>query len=162
MESNVFLLLGTNVGSRLSNLKNAKIMIDTKVADVVAQSKIYETAAWGKTDQNSFLNQVLKVKTNAIPSELLNILLQIEIDLGRIRKEKWGPRLIDIDILLYNQTIISTSSLKVPHPEIPNRRFTLVPLVELAPDFIHPGLKISLKELLKYCIDPLEVSEFKQ
>ncbi len=161
METNVFLLLGTNEGDRIANLTSALSYIEKEAVTVLQISKIYETAAWGNTDQPSFLNQVVLLETALDPEELLSVLLKIEMELGRIRKQKWGPRVIDIDILFYGDTVISTENLKIPHPEIQNRRFTLVPLVDLSPDFIHPTLHCSLRQLLGITTDELLlVSEY--
>ena len=117
---------------------------------------IYESAAWGPIQQEPLLNRVLKVETSLPPEELLEILLTIERKLGRERRIKWGPRIIDIDLLYYNQEIIRTDTLSVPHPFIPERRFTLAPLAEIAPDFIHPVLKKDQETLLRECKDDLE------
>ena len=158
MTSDIFLLLGTNLGDKKKNLDLAKIQITKSVGKVTKLSRIYETAAWGKTDQPSFYNQVLKVTSNLKPQELLNKLLDIEANLGRVRLEKWGERLIDIDILYFGSIIITSQRLTIPHPEIHNRRFTLEPLAEIANDFVHPALNKSSEELLLICQDPLAVS----
>src|SRR5438067_2477725 len=119
----VYLLTGGNIGDRILNLQKAKRQIETQVGTVLKQSTLYETAAWGVTDQNAFLNQVLLVATSIAPEELLSTLLNIEQQLGRKRIEKMGPRTIDIDILFYNSDIISSPSLTVPHAQVANRRF---------------------------------------
>ncbi len=142
-----YLLLGTNLGDKLANLERAKKAI-SKVVCILSTSSVYETAAWGVTDQPSFYNQVLKVNSKLDPEVLLQHLLQIETDMGRMRYEKWGPRVIDIDILYLDNMIIQINNLQVPHPGIIDRKFTLVPLVELAPDFIHPLNGMSNEELL--------------
>lgn len=156
----IFLLLGSNLGDRVKILMQAVIALEERGIQLVKKSSIYETAAWGITDQQSFLNQVLQVETSLDPKKLLKEILEIELELGRVRKIKWGERLIDLDILYYNDIIYKDSDLVIPHPGIPERRFTLVPLVEICPYFIHPEKQISQKELLDNCEDNLEVSLF--
>ncbi|TRX49212.1 2-amino-4-hydroxy-6-hydroxymethyldihydropteridine diphosphokinase [Fulvivirga sp. M361] len=164
MTEGIYLLLGSNLADKKANLTSARKEIDLRLmkespTSVLRQSTIYETAAWGKTDQPSFYNQVIEVRTNLSPELLLHELLTIEERIGRVRKEKWGARIIDIDILYYHQTILSSVTLQLPHPGIPERRFTLVPLVELAPRFIHPVLNKTQLTLLDECNDPLDVTE---
>jgi 2-amino-4-hydroxy-6-hydroxymethyldihydropteridine diphosphokinase len=157
MSKGIFLLLGTNQGSKTSNLKEACEAIIEVPASVTNRSSIYRTAAWGKTDQEDFYNQVIEIETSLSPEDLLTRLLSIEEKMGRRRTEKWGPRLIDIDILFYGDQIINTSTLTIPHPGIPTRKFTLVPLVELVPSLIHPVSQKKLSTLLNECADPLTV-----
>lgn len=153
----IYLLLGTNLGDRAKNLEVARnLMLEQGIA-VKAISSVYETAAWGIEEQPGFLNQVLEVATDLSPEALLKTLLAIELEMGRVRIQKWGERLIDIDILYYQDKVIDKPKLKVPHPEIPNRRFTLVPLVELAAEEVHPVLGKTQEELLAVCPDRLEV-----
>ena len=156
----IYLLLGTNLGDRMANLQRAKELMMTKMITVMRESSVYETAAWGIEDQPSFLNQVVQIDFNRTPTRLLELLLEIEQQMGRIREEKWGSRLIDIDILYFKDQIIDSNELKIPHPEIQNRRFTLLPLVELAPDLRHPSLKKTQEELLSQTPDQLEVKTF--
>lgn len=156
----IFLLLGSNLGDRVNSLMQANEALEEKGIRILKKSSVYETAAWGKTDQQAFLNQVIQVDTFLEPDELLKVILKIELELGRIRKIKWGERLIDIDILYYHKLICKNNNLEIPHPGIPDRRFTLIPLVEICPGFIHPKLKISQKKLLDNCEDNLEVSLF--
>lgn len=158
----IFLLLGSNLGDRLHSLKQANNALEEKGIKILTKSSVYETAAWGKTDQQAFLNQVLKVDTSLEPKALLKVILEIELELGRIRKIKWGERLIDIDILYYHQNFIDEDNLKIPHPGIPERRFTLIPLVEICPNFQHPTLKLTQYKLLDNCKDNLEVSLFRK
>ena len=139
----VFLGLGSNLGNRAKNLLMAQKLIEEKIGKTLSKSSIYETAAWGITEQNAFLNQVLEIETIFSPSAVLHLVLKIEKDMGRIREIKWGERSIDIDVLYYNNEIISTENLAVPHPFIQERKFVLVPLCEIAPAFIHPKLKQS-------------------
>jgi 2-amino-4-hydroxy-6-hydroxymethyldihydropteridine diphosphokinase len=157
MNKDIFLLLGSNVGNSYDNLKTAIHRIQTDAGVVIKQSSIYRTKAWGKIDQPDFLNQVIQIETNLSPKELLVSVLEIEKKMGRVRNEKWGPRIIDIDILFYNQEIVNLPQLIIPHPEIAARRFTLSPLAELSPDFSHPLLNKTVVELLKTCADPLPV-----
>jgi 2-amino-4-hydroxy-6-hydroxymethyldihydropteridine diphosphokinase len=157
MEEQVFLLLGTNDGNRMANLNSAKDEIKKSVGLVAEESAIYQTAAWGKTDQPDFYNQVLLLQTTMSPEALLLHLQQIEKKLGRERKEKWGARIIDIDILYFGKTVLNTPDLLIPHPAIALRRFTLVPLVEIAPHFVHPVLKKTNLVLLQECVDVLAV-----
>jgi 2-amino-4-hydroxy-6-hydroxymethyldihydropteridine diphosphokinase len=156
----VFLGLGSNLGNREENLLKAQKLINKKVGKVHSKSSIYETAAWGITEQNAFLNQVLEIETVFSPDAVLHLLLKIEKNMGRIREIKWGERSIDIDVLYYNNEIISTENLVVPHPFIQERKFVLVPLCEIAPVFIHPKLKQSNLELLEKCQDSGEIVVF--
>lgn len=153
----IFLGLGSNLGNREENLSTAQKLIEEKVGKIRSKSSIYETAAWGITEQNAFLNQVIEVESHFSPSTVLHLVLKIEKDMGRIREIKWGERSIDIDILYYNNEIISTENLAVPHPFIQERKFVLVPLCEIAPAFIHPKLKQSNLELLEKCQDSGEI-----
>lgn len=152
-----YLLLGTNLGDRSKNLSQARGLIST-ISRITEESSVYETAAWGITDQPNFLNQVIVIDGIKDPRVLLSQIQEFEIEIGRIRKEKWTARLIDIDILYFGDKVIADKILNVPHPEIQNRRFTLLPLVELAPDFVHPVLQKSTQELLNQCNDQLSVS----
>jgi 2-amino-4-hydroxy-6-hydroxymethyldihydropteridine diphosphokinase len=155
--NNVFLLTGGNMGDRRQNLLRAAKIIDEKVGKILSTSAIYETEAWGKIDQSSFYNQVLQVLTDYSPKEVLQEILAIELNMGRERIVKYGPRLIDIDILFYNNEVIETPELIVPHPQIQHRRFVLAPLAELVPEFVHPYLQKTIRELLIECEDPLTV-----
>lgn len=157
-----FVLLGSNEGERATYLENARLRISQLAGKLSAASSIYETAAWGKEDQASFLNQVVGIETSLSPGLLLETLLAIEDSLGRTRTEKWAPRTIDLDILFYGDQVVEEPGLVIPHPAIEQRRFTLVPLAEVAPVFIHPVLKKSMKELLVECNDPLEVVEWNK
>ncbi|HRG58848.1 MAG TPA: 2-amino-4-hydroxy-6-hydroxymethyldihydropteridine diphosphokinase [Bacteroidia bacterium] len=153
-----YLLLGSNLGNQSLNLEQAISLISSDYNEVIEISKTYKTAAWGNLNQDDYLNVVLKVETQLNPFELLDRLLKIENQLGRTRgKEHWQPRLIDIDILYYNDEIIASDNLKIPHPYIAQRRFTLVPLNDIAADFMHPILKLTNKELLAECEDKGEV-----
>lgn len=153
----VYLLTGGNLGQPLNMLQQAKEAIAARCGPVVQASAIYKTAAWGMTDQPDFLNQVLLVITPLEAPALLQTLQQIEQEMGRVRKEKYGPRLLDIDILLFNNDIIDLPQLKVPHPQMALRRFVLVPLAELAPQLVHPITKNTIAAMLEQCPDTLDV-----
>lgn len=157
----VFLLTGGNMGNRKDNLAIAYKHISVQCGHIINSSSLYETAAWGKTDQPSFLNQALEIQTALTAPQLLKKILDIEKLTGRIRKEKYGQRIIDIDILLFNDEIHNDPLLKIPHPELQNRRFVLEPLAEIAPQIIHPVLKKTIIDLLAICTDKLEVRRFK-
>lgn len=159
MNNHIFLLLGTNLGDRKVNLKQAVDEIKRSVGIIKTSSSVYQTAAWGKLDQAEFYNQVVEVETELNAIGVLETILGIEAKLGRERKEKWGERLIDIDILLMGNQIIQTERLIVPHPQLANRKFTLIPLAEIASDVVHPILKKSIAELLTTCPDSLAVQK---
>lgn len=152
-----YLLTGGNIGDRLENLSKASRMIGESCGQIKAISSYYETAAWGKEDQPGFLNQAIELATDLEPHELLDRLLEIETALGRFRDEKYGPRIIDIDIILYEDLVIDETRLRIPHPEMSNRRFVLTPLTEIAGKIMHPVFKKSMRQLLKECPDTLEV-----
>jgi 2-amino-4-hydroxy-6-hydroxymethyldihydropteridine diphosphokinase len=146
----------------LKNLDDAKIGIGESVGKIITASLVYETEPWGFKSETEFLNQVVLVETNLSPSGLLGRVLMIESQLGRLRDEKqYTSRKIDIDILLYNNSIIKDVSLVIPHPLMHERRFVLTPLCEIAPDLIHPALKKSIKYLLKKCPDKCKVVLYK-
>jgi 2-amino-4-hydroxy-6-hydroxymethyldihydropteridine diphosphokinase len=157
MISGIFLLLGSNLGDRHKNLQTARELIEAQIGPVVKSSGTYQTAAWGNTNQPAFYNVVLEVSTTDSPEELLTHALAIEQQLGRQRLEHWGPRVIDIDILLFGDKIVQTEHLTIPHPQMTNRRFTLMPLAEIAGEVMHPVRKKNIQELLLLCPDTLEV-----
>lgn len=161
MNSDIYILLGSNLGDREKHLDEATIRIREAGCIITRTSSIYKTAPWGKTDQPDFLNQVIGITTPHAPLELLNVLLQIEADLGRARKEKWGARILDLDILFFNDQEINHQELIIPHPGIASRRFTLVPLCEIASEFIHPVLHVSCAVLLEVCTDLSVVEKYK-
>ncbi len=158
--NDAYLLTGGNMGDRLSFLTRARKGIEKNCGRIIESSSIYETAAWGKEDQEAFLNQVIHIETRLEPLELLAAVLKVEEELGRKREARYGPRFIDIDIIFYNEEVIDLPGLKVPHPQMQNRRFVLVPLAELAADKIHPIYHKSIQDLLKICPDPLSVNKF--
>ncbi len=148
--------LGTNIGNRAKNLAEAIAMLD-KIGKIEKASKLYETKPWRVTNQDDFLNQALIINYDKSPSILLSETQSIEKTLGRTKTRKWGPRLIDIDILFIGQKIIRSSQLQIPHPRITKRNFVLVPLNEIAPHFRHPIYKKNISELLSLCPDPTDV-----
>jgi 2-amino-4-hydroxy-6-hydroxymethyldihydropteridine diphosphokinase len=151
------ILLGTNLNDRPANLKQAREQIAYQIGEIIQVSSIYRTAPWGNTDQDDFLNQIVVVETTMEAVELLSVLLQIEKEMGRVRTKKWAPRLIDLDILYYDSDIISNQELKVPHPYLQDRRFTLIPLAEIQPDYVHPVLGLTNSDLLAQCSDHSDV-----
>jgi 2-amino-4-hydroxy-6-hydroxymethyldihydropteridine diphosphokinase len=155
----VYLLLGSNLSDPWKQLDTARHKI-SKIASIVMHSGIYRTAAWGKTDQPDFLNQVILITTDMTPEATLQSLLEIEQDMGRARSEKNAPRLIDIDILFYNSIGLKLPHLTIPHPHIADRRFVLVPLNEISPDLMHPVLQQTMQQLLEKCTDTLEVKRY--
>lgn len=154
-----WLLTGSNMGERENYLAAARLEIALQCGIVHKVSSIYETAAWGKTDQPAFLNQAICLETTLNARQLMRRILKIEKQLGRVREEKYGPRLIDIDILLFGDEVHNYDLLKLPHPELPNRRFALLPLSEIAGEIIHPVLQLSIAGLLARCPDVLEVKK---
>ena len=134
----IYLLLGSNMGNRLEYLREAENQLIERGIHVIDESSIYETEPWGKEDQDWFLNVLLQIETSLTANELLDEILKIEKQIGRIRAEKWGERCIDIDILYYDDQTLESRELTIPHPGIPSRRFALVPLVELCPLETHP------------------------
>ncbi|MEO9475299.1 MAG: 2-amino-4-hydroxy-6-hydroxymethyldihydropteridine diphosphokinase [Cyclobacteriaceae bacterium] len=154
----VFLLLGTNMGNKTENLQKALNLLQTGEVHIVDYSSVYQTAPWGKEDQNWFLNMVVRVDSTLNPEELLHHCQGVEQKLGRKRIEKWGSRIIDVDILYYDNIEMNLEDLIIPHPGIAMRKFTLIALDELVPDERHPILNLTQKEMLNVCPDELECS----
>ena len=152
-----YLLLGSNLGNRHSYLEQAKGLIGKYCGIIIRQSGVYETAAWGVTEQPSFYNQVVVLHTTLLPETLMRQLLDIEEGMGRKRAVKYGPRTIDIDIQLIDNLTNNSALLTLPHPFLPERRFALLPLSEVAPQLVHPVLHKTISELLHDCTDTLEV-----
>ncbi|RXK50905.1 2-amino-4-hydroxy-6-hydroxymethyldihydropteridine diphosphokinase [Aquirufa rosea] len=162
MATNIYLSLGGNLGNTLEIFKKVYPIIEKKIGVILRYSSIYRTKAWGNTDQADFLNQVIQIESSLSPQELLQKLLAIESELGRVRKQPWEARIIDLDILFYQDQIIQESHLQIPHPYISQRKFVLVPLAEIAPTWVHPILEKDIRTLLDECPDqslvtPLEL-----
>jgi 2-amino-4-hydroxy-6-hydroxymethyldihydropteridine diphosphokinase len=157
--NNCFLLIGGNEGDSMAWLALARENIELVAGRIVLASSVYQTAAWGKTDQADFLNQALLVETPLGAPALMASLLEIEEKMGRRRGEKYGSRIIDIDILFFNDEIIALPQLSIPHPEIQNRRFALAPMAEIAPEWIHPVIGRSIRDLLTESTDPGNVKK---
>ena len=143
----VFLGIGTNLGDRERNLQEARAVLSQTLV-IIRESSIYQTAPWGYLDQPAFLNQVIEVQTALSSLNLLGFLKNTEKQLGRQANFRFGPRLIDLDILFYGNRVIQTPRLQVPHPRIAERAFVLVPLAEIAPEFVHPQNKQTIAQLL--------------
>ena len=146
----VYLALGSNLGDRLANLKEA-IAALTPQMNVKAKSQVYETPPWGYEDQPKFLNQVVRAKTYLEPEQLLKHLKRLEVALGRKESFPNGPRLIDIDILFYDDLVLKTPALVIPHPRLHERAFVLMPLMDIDPDLVHPVSKKSVREMVALC-----------
>jgi 2-amino-4-hydroxy-6-hydroxymethyldihydropteridine diphosphokinase len=157
--NNVYLLTGGNIGDRQHYLSKAMHLLGQCCGKILQYSSVYETEPWGKKDQGSFYNQVLLLETTLDPQTLLSEILSVEEKMGRQRSEKNGPRTIDIDILFYNDAIVSEPGLEIPHPRIQFRRFVLTPLNEIAPTYKHPTLQKTIATLLHQCEDPLKVTK---
>jgi 2-amino-4-hydroxy-6-hydroxymethyldihydropteridine diphosphokinase len=145
--STIYLALGSNLDDRRANLRTAIVSLPPAVT-VLVESPVYETPPWGVTDQPPFLNMALKAVTSLAPPDLLAYLKKIETRLGRTPSIRYGPRKIDMDILFYDDLVLDTPELTIPHPRLHERAFVLVPLVDLEPDFIHPALAKTSRELL--------------
>lgn len=156
----VYLQLGSNIGERLDNLNQSIKVIIERIGNVLEKSSVYESTPWGVENQRNFLNQVIFVKSNFDPYTILDLVLQIEKDMGRIRIEKWGERIIDIDILFIDDLIIESENLCIPHEFIAKRKFVLQPMCEIAPGFIHPKLNKTISQLLEECIDDEKVNVY--
>jgi len=156
-QKKIHLLTGGNIGDRFGKLLEAKRLIHQNIGPVRQASSLYETEAWGKVDQESYLNQALEVSTLLSPQEVLAEIFRIEKTLGRLRASKWEARPIDIDILFFEDEIIATDALTIPHPLLHRRNFVLIPMLEIAPFMMHPLLLKSIEELYCESRDNLEV-----
>ncbi len=153
-----FLLLGGNLGDKEQNLQQAIHLLENKLGSTAKKSNIFITAAWGNEDQPEFYNQAIELTTSLSAIELLKTVLDIEEQLGRKRNnDRWQERIIDVDMLFYNNEIIDLPELKIPHPYLQERKFVLAPMNEIASDFMHPILKKTIATLLLECKDTLDV-----
>ncbi len=153
------LSLGSNLGNKLNNILLAKEIIGRKTGKIVSESSVYKTSPWGTDSDNFYLNQVIKIETILTPHELINKILKIEIEVGRIRtNKKWEDRIIDIDILFHSDFIIHSDNLILPHPLLHKRKFVLIPLNEIDKNLMHPILNKSISEILSICSDESSVS----
>jgi len=155
----VYFLLGSNLGDRNKYLKEASQLLEQTVGRKTRSSSVYETQSWGVANLPDYLNQVIEMETNLLPEFILEKTQAIEEKLHRQRTNKWQSRTIDIDILFYNKVILNLPKLKIPHPELQNRMFTLAPLDELIPDFVHPILKKTVHQLKQEVNDGLLVKK---
>ena len=155
----LYLLLGSNMGNSRQQLAAAQKHLAKKLGTIQRQSRLYQTAAWGNTNQPDFLNQVIVLQTKLDAKTCMEYILEIEHVMGRIRTKKNAPRIIDIDILYCNKEVIREKNLVVPHPAIQDRRFVLIPLNALSPNFIHPVLGKTNHTLLLECGDSLDVKK---
>jgi len=158
----VYFLLGGNLGNRLETIKKALCLLSNAVGEVIQYSSVYETEPWGKYDQPVFLNQTACLLTNRRPQEIMAGIREIEQKLKRQRFEKWGSRTIDIDILFYGKQIIEDDELTIPHPALHERNFTLVPLKEMIPHFVHPVLGKTITQLAEESPDTLDAYVYKE
>lgn len=152
-----YLLIGSNKGDRKAFLAQAVDKINRTVGRVREKSKLYETQAWGVTNQPDFLNQALAVETSLDAHKVLAQILSIENEMGRTRTQKWEERTIDIDILMFDDVVVKSPNLTIPHPELPKRNFALIPLMEIAGEVEHPILHQTIEEIYFDCNDPLDV-----
>ena len=155
----VYLLLGSNQNNPNKQLAKARSFITNQIGEIKRSSGLYQTAAWGNTNQPDFLNQVVIAETMLTPEQTMQTILSIEEKMGRIRTKKNAPRIIDIDILFFNKHIIQTKNLVVPHPQLQNRNFVLIPLNELSPNLKHPVFNKTIHQLLRISPDTLTVNK---
>jgi 2-amino-4-hydroxy-6-hydroxymethyldihydropteridine diphosphokinase len=147
--STAYIGIGSNIGNRENNCRKAIKLIGKNGIAVRKQSGMYETEPWGVKDQPKFINMAIEVETDKAPEELLRVLKEIEKEIGRTETAKWGPRVIDLDILFYDDLILKRLGLEIPHPLLHEREFILKPLCEIAPDKRHPGTRKTVKEMIK-------------
>ncbi len=154
-----YLLLGSNMGNTRQKLLQAKKHIEDHIGKITRESAYYQTAAWGNTNQPDFVNQAIVIESMLSPLQTIETILEIEKKMGRKRTEKNAPRIIDIDIIFFNKEVINKKKLVIPHPYLQDRRFVLVPLNEISPNFIHPVFNRTVHELLNQCPDKLDVKK---
>lgn len=162
MKNNIFLGLGSNIDDRVAHINTAtSILRSCSDIKIVKSSLIYETEPWGIRNQNAFFNQVLMLECSLLPEDLLTFVKEVEVKSGRTQRDKWHEREIDVDILFYGNEVVSTERFSLPHKEVQNRKFVLVPMCEIAEDFLHPVLNKSMKQLLNETKDISEVKPYK-
>lgn len=160
--AHTFLILGGNLGDRYSYMDKAKALIAERLGNIILASSFYETEPWGFSHEQLFLNQVIRIETSLLPSKLLDNIKEIEMSLGRMRdKDRYSARTIDVDILFYDDLIIASPDLIIPHPRIASRRFVLEPLAEIAPELIHPVYHKTIGQLLETCEDTCNVRKLE-
>ena len=157
-----YLHLGSNRGEKKQMIEKAIEAIDTRIGKITAKSSFYETEPWGLKDQEDFLNMALCTVTDKSPEEVFTLTKDIETSIGGVKETRWGPRSIDIDILYCDDLILQTETLTIPHKELYNRNFVLIPLMEIAGDFIDPVMKISVEEIYDECKDDGEVIIYEE
>lgn len=153
------LLIGGNLGDRMRLIRGAHLLL-SEIGEIVSKSSLYETAAWGNVSQGNFLNQALILRTAKSATELLRATQKIENQLGRTRETRWGDRTMDIDIIYFNDLVCKDKNLALPHPLLAERRFVLIPLVEILPGFVHPVFHLTQQELLDQCPDKSKVAHY--
>ncbi|WP_164112950.1 MULTISPECIES: 2-amino-4-hydroxy-6-hydroxymethyldihydropteridine diphosphokinase [Sphingobacterium] len=158
----IYILLGANLGDPIAQLAKASVLLKDKIGPVITQSSVYESQGWGVEDQPLFYNQALIIQTNLDKHECLRVCQEIEIELGRVRLVKWGARLIDIDIIYFNEEVYESENLRIPHPLLQFRNFVLIPLCEIAENYLHPVLLKTTGQLLATSKDKLPVHRVKQ
>ncbi|MBN2275824.1 MAG: 2-amino-4-hydroxy-6-hydroxymethyldihydropteridine diphosphokinase [Bacteroidales bacterium] len=157
-----YILFGSNLGDRFAQISKATDLVVKRAGQPVAASSVYETEPWGFTHQIPFLNKAMSILTHERPGDLMKILLSVEKEMGRVRKDTgYNARNIDIDLLLYGMGIIYRKGLVIPHPRLCERRFALVPLAEIAPEVRHPVMNKSIRQLLEECADTGWVRKFR-
>jgi 2-amino-4-hydroxy-6-hydroxymethyldihydropteridine diphosphokinase len=156
------LLIGGNLGDRTGNLRKAAELIAESAGEIIQISALYQTAPWGHVEQPDYLNQGLEIHTELDALTLLHTLLEIERTIGRVRQEKWGARVIDIDLIFFNDSIMNLPELKLPHPRMHLRQFVLVPLNEIVPNYVHPVLQQTVSYLAAHCEDTCPVSVYRE
>lgn len=153
----IYLILGSNLGNKYLSIKKAIDLIRERIGTVEKKSSFYDTEPWGFEKQPNYLNQVIEINTKLLPTELLQQINRIEVELGRVRNEKWRERILDIDILYYHDKILKNDEIEIPHSQIPNRNFVLIPLCEIASEEVHPITGKTQKQMLDECPDTLNV-----